>query len=343
MKKVSVLCMAALMSISLCACGSSNSKEDIKKNIKEKDYLISSNVREDKNNYYDENGKCYADGKETDCRRIIKTDSDNDVIKLSNSDITITASVQKDKVSKISFSNMDGSFDYDLKKKTKSVYIYSNGSESSCTYYYEGSKKDNSCDDSRKEDADAIKKPYDDLLKDIDLSEDEFVSFLNEYAGDELKTIRKTVKDKYMKQEDLSAYEIEDMLNEHYGATKTPDGSYMLFNKEDDGANFMVAYDKDDSSKIASITYYNDLFSGESGTDDLLVYIYYPETGKEAGVSHEAVCVFDLVNEKSIGKETCTDLQISSSKLLKYYFEDELGQADLTLDDVILYFTTIAS
>ena len=341
MKKILVLCMAALMSIGLCACGNSKSKEDIKESIKGKGYLINVKLREDKNNYYDEDGKCYADGKETDCRRIIKTNYESDSVQVTNSDISINASIQNDKVSSIEFYNGDGTYGYDIKQKSKRVYLYMEGK--SCNYYYEGSKDENACDESYKKDADATKKRYDDFLKDIDLSEDEFVDFLNEYAGDELKTIRKTVKDKYMKQEDLTAYEIEDMLNEHYRARKSDDGSYMLFNKGEDESNFRVAYNQDDPSKIASISYYNELFSGELGSDDLFMYIYYPDSGKEVGVSHEATCLYDLVAEESIGKESCTESQISTSEMLKFFFEDELSQADLTLDDVILYFTTIAS
>ena len=307
MKKVLVLCMAALMSIGLCACGSSKSKEDIKENIKKNDLVIVVNLREDKHNYYDENGKCYLVGEETECRRIIKKDkdADNDIIQIINEDTYITVPLKNGKIDKIVSITVDGTYEYDLTNKTKYAELYSKGSVSSCNYYYEGSKKDDPCGDNRKEDADAIKKSYDDFLKDIDLSEDEFMNFINEYAKDEMETTRKAVKEKYKKQKDLTAYEIEDMLNEHYGARKTDDGSYMLFNKGDDDSNFMVAYDQEDSSKLASITYYNELFSGEIGSDNLFVYVYYPETGKEAGVSHGGVCIYDLNNEESIGKESC--------------------------------------
>lgn len=327
MKRVMECMLAGGAILGLLGCSSKGNPEEVLKNAEEKGYKIAVSYSAEED-FYDFDGTYLNDDFEaTTCERIL-TDLDADLPQL----------FLKKNNDQIVFHSSDGNFgvsayfskaNYTILKGDESIHLMDGSYDTWCTYYYHGGDDDDrKCDETRKGDADKIKEKFDTMIKDIDLSRDDFESFFNWVQENKITGLHDSLKTKQAEQKKLTTNEIKQLLEKDFTIDHDSKGNVRLTKSKD----LPVIFTQMDNG----IMMYDDLFSSDSSKYKMTIaYIY--DTDSYISLDRNSVCGYDVTNEKVLDGKTCNEDQISTAKSLKGLFESHVLTSHISMDEFVSF------
>lgn len=329
MKKILSLLLILGLCVGLVGCGGGSSKtpEETLEAIK----TYTNKILVDDLNWYDDyrdvEGNCYNhDGIKKTCGRIKGEIKDYYILKIMKENESLDMSIIVDgDISDITYYNDNASYTYSDNVKTVSFM------EDDCKYILSGESdvidEEDLCDSSRKEEAEKVKKAYEEMLSDIGITEKELKEFASWYAQNDGKKIIENLKEEKKNQKPITNDEIKDILSNKYDFTKLDDKSIYM-EDSDLGYSELLFVPKQADHQDAMV--FKSKFA-----NDVTLYIY--KNGDFVGADANE-CSYSINDKKIISKGDCSSSTVSDINLSKYYFDKILEENGITLDELFNFF-----
>lgn len=333
MKKALNLLVVLGLCFGLTGCGgSSKTPEETLEAIKtytDKIFIDTGNSNDD---YRDLDGYCYNhQGIKKTCDRIKGDINDFYSLKIMNDEKYIDVHVDENgSTPLLMYFDEDEMSSYfnSYEKKNEGVYL---SGDKSCQFYFNGKDddvdEDDLCDSSRKEEAEKVKKDFENMLSDIGITEQDLKDFVSWYAKDEGKKLIEELKEEKNNQKPLTNEDIKEMLSEDFQFTKLDDDSVYM---EDSLSHNTVMFLKKNDEHQDAMAYQYDLY------DDIKLYIY--SDGRYIAINDDKTCDYSLNDETSIKHSDCTTDTVRDMRIVQSNFKDILNENGITLDELFNFF-----
>lgn len=334
MKKILSLLLILGLCVGLVGCGGGSSKtpEETLEAIKtytDKIFIDTGNSNDD---YRDLDGYCYNhQGIKKTCDRIKGDINDFYSLKIMNDEKYIDVHVDEDgSTPLLMYFDEDEMSSYfnSYEKKNEGVYL---SGDKSCQFYFNGKDddvdEDDLCDSSRKEEAEKVKKDFENMLSDIGITEQDLKDFVSWYAKDEGKKLIEELKEEKNNQKPLTNEEIKNILSNKYDFTKLDDKSIYM-EDSDLGYSELLFVPKQADHQDAMV--FKSKFA-----NDVTLYIY--KNGDFVGADANE-CSYSINDKKIISKGDCSSNTVSDINLSKHYFDKILEENGITLDELFNFF-----
>lgn len=347
MKKILKLMLVVLMIFTVSGCGG-KSASDYYDLLKENDYKIL--VTFDYKHFYDEDLKCYDEkGEEIKPTRVMEKPGKNKFYQLvnGNGEELVTVYVDKDtgEISSFNYSNDDGYYiaNFKEKKKYSGVWMKEGTDIDSCEVAYEGKTDGKKCSSKQIKVADNIKEDYEEVLKNLEIKENDLLDIFTWFNKEETPEIKKKITNKYNKQKELSNQDIIDAFEKNKliyvrDADGTMNFKYISIYSR--SADLTISGLVDENNILYAIVFLNGLYSNPSDGSLGQMYCYYVNSKMSLVMSNDLKYAYNVDKEQSVGDQECDEEFIKTANLLDFTFEKTLDEAYITLDELVSFFRT---
>lgn len=298
---------------------------------------------EGENNYYDTEGVCYTEwATKKDCRRVLEDNLNTITYEFVNETSDISAFVVNGVVEKIRHREIkDGKYTgnhyiYNVKGDYKTIENRVGDAKNWCEFSIENENPDielKVCGEDTKDTYDQLYEKYNDMWDTMDISEKRLIKYVEEYTEENKDTLAKVVDDKLAAQKPFTAKEIDAKLKANYTFTKNAKDGFVLTSTDKRASLTGVKV----NNKVQYYTYLFDTYSSDKSKYKMM-YMYYPEMGKEIVSNQDASCMYNISDDTNIGDKECSKEQMKDGKGLRSGLNYMLKKMDLTKAEVMEFF-----